>query len=168
MLAIGDSEESIYRLCKLLTILIGFVSEFDSAHSTGTSSPPVCVLSTLAHITGKLLGMKGILAGQSHPFPTPVDCRRGGGNPGPHCSDKQVWAASALLEASYKFGLPLLHLHTSLQKGSACSSCVQPLNIKELSKYPGNQTRKCLARVSQSPLPIGWSSVAKTATVAEG
>lgn len=61
------------QLCKLLTILIGFVSEFDSAHSTGTSSPPVCVLSTLAHITGKLLGMKGILAGQSHPFPTPVD-----------------------------------------------------------------------------------------------
>lgn len=62
MLAIGDSEESIYRLCKLLTILIGFVSEFDSTHSTGTSSPPVCVLSTLAHITGKLLGVMGILA----------------------------------------------------------------------------------------------------------
>lgn len=90
MLAVGDSEESIYRLCKLLTILIGFVSEFDSAHSTGTSSPPVCVLSTIAHITGKLLGVMGILADRNHPFPTPVDCRRGGGNPGPHCRDKQI------------------------------------------------------------------------------
>lgn len=94
MLAVGDSEESIYRLCKLLAILIGFVSEFDSAQlikcalvSTGTSSPPVCVLSTLVHITGKLLGVMGILAGQNHPFPTPVDCRRGGGNPRPHCRD---------------------------------------------------------------------------------